>query len=495
MADVWQLINHNEDIVRNDAVADCTCIPNMTKSPSEQNQCVVMMIKTMKIIGLVLVLALALPSAAWADRKYASIVVDARSGKVLEATNAEALRHPASLTKIMTLYLTFKALRQGTLRINQALPVSDYAASMAPSKLGLVPGTTIRVRDAILGLVTLSANDAAVVLAEAIGGSESNFARLMTAQARDLGMSKTVYRNASGLPNDGQITTARDMVILGRAIYFNFPEYYRFFSTPSFTYLGRNHKNHNHLMERYSGMDGIKTGFIRASGFNLVASAVHGKTRLIAAIFGGTSARERDREMAVLLDATFAKAARLGIGQSSATPVAQATAPEPEIAQGDSADDDEAMPEKSPAAPVPAPPQAAQTSAATAQPPVPAPPVASPTPASPPTAPPSPVVPPAAVSTTQTAAPPAPIAEKELSDWTVQIGAYVLQASAEQALKKTSLRLLKGVKVRAQIVPVTTAGKKIFRAQFIVPSERDAQKICRGLGRAKASCQITPPRH
>ena len=177
-----------------------------------------------KALIVIFIILQTLSLTARAEEKFASIVVDASSGTVIQATAAEKLRYPASLTKIMTLYMTFKALRQGSLRINQALPVSEYAASMPPSKLGLRPYTSIRVRDAIFGLVTESANDAAVVLAEALAGSEGNFAYKMTEQARKLGMKRTVFRNASGLPNDDQMTTARDMAILARAVYFNFPE-------------------------------------------------------------------------------------------------------------------------------------------------------------------------------------------------------------------------------------------------------------------------------
>lgn len=237
---------------------------------------------------------------------YADIVINAESGEILHATDPDHLRHPASLTKMMTLYLTFQALEAGRVGLNQYLPVSANAAEQSPSKLGLRPGSRIRLEDAILGVVTESANDAAVVLAEWLGGSEEGFAEMMTRQAHALGMTKTHFNNPSGLPDDGQVTTAHDMAVLGHALIYHFPQFYRYFSTDSFTYAGAYHHNHNHLMDRYDGMDGIKTGYIRASGFNLVASAKRGSVRLIGVVFGGHSTLERDNRMAQLLDQAFA---------------------------------------------------------------------------------------------------------------------------------------------------------------------------------------------
>jgi len=237
---------------------------------------------------------------------YADIVIDAETGQIIHETDSENLRHPASLTKMMTLYLAFQALDSGRLDLDHYLYVSSNAAYQAPSKLGLRVGQRIRVEDAILGVVTESANDAAVVLAEGMGGTESAFADIMTQQARALGMSKTRFRNASGLPDPYQVTTARDMAILGAALINHYPEYYPYFSREGFRYAGGYYRNHNHLMNRYDGMDGIKTGYIRSSGFNLVSSVKRGDTRLVAAIFGGRSATKRDNQMAGLLDQCFA---------------------------------------------------------------------------------------------------------------------------------------------------------------------------------------------
>jgi D-alanyl-D-alanine carboxypeptidase len=232
---------------------------------------------------------------------YAAIVVDANSGNVLHASNPDALRHPASLTKIMTLYLLFERLEAGKLKLDTPLKVSEHAEDQAPTKLGLEDGETIRVEDAIKGMVTRSANDAAVVVAEALAESEEEFARLMTRKAHALGMSKTVYKNASGLPNDAQVTTARDQAILGRAIQERFPTYYKYFQTKSFVFRGHTIGNHNRLLGRVDGVDGIKTGFTNASGFNLVTSLRRDKRHVVAVVLGGSSAGSRDSRMRELL--------------------------------------------------------------------------------------------------------------------------------------------------------------------------------------------------
>ncbi|MEO8319696.1 MAG: D-alanyl-D-alanine carboxypeptidase family protein, partial [Bradyrhizobium sp.] len=202
--------------------------------------------------------------------QFSSIIVDGNSGAVLTSNNPDGSRHPASLTKIMTLYLLFERLDANKMKLDTEMEVSAHASEQAPTKLGLRPGQTIKVEDAIKGLVTRSANDAAVVIAEAIGGDEDDFAKMMTRKARALGMSKTIYRNASGLPNDEQVTTARDQATLGRAIQDRFPRYYRYFSTSVFNYHGQAIRNHNRLLGNVEGVDGIKTGYTRASGFNLV---------------------------------------------------------------------------------------------------------------------------------------------------------------------------------------------------------------------------------
>jgi len=239
---------------------------------------------------------------------FASIIVDANTGATLTATNPDALRHPASLTKIMTLYMLFERLEQGKLQLDSEMEVSEHASSQAPTKLGLRPGQSLRVEDAIKGLVTRSANDAAVVIAETVGGSETDFAKMMTRKARALGMSRTVYRNASGLPNDDQVTTARDQSILGRAIQDRFPRYYRYFATASFNYRGNSIRNHNRLLGNVEGVDGIKTGYTRASGFNLVTSMHRGNRFLVGVVLGGRSGGSRDAIMRNLLAENLEKA-------------------------------------------------------------------------------------------------------------------------------------------------------------------------------------------
>jgi len=239
---------------------------------------------------------------------FSSIIVDGNSGATLSANNPDASRHPASLTKIMTLYLLFERLEAGKLKLDSEMEVSEHASDQAPTKLDLRPGQTIRVEDAIKGLVTRSANDAAVVIAEAIAGDEGDFARLMTRKARALGMSKTTYRNASGLPDDEQVTTARDQSTLGRAIQDRFPRYYRYFSTTAFNYRGHSIRNHNRLLGNVEGVDGIKTGYTRASGFNLVTSMRRGNRHLVGVVLGGRSGGSRDAIMRNLLAENLEKA-------------------------------------------------------------------------------------------------------------------------------------------------------------------------------------------
>ncbi|MBY0613236.1 MAG: D-alanyl-D-alanine carboxypeptidase [Beijerinckiaceae bacterium] len=233
---------------------------------------------------------------------YAEIVYDVNAGKVLSAVNPDAPRHPASITKVMTLYLLFEQLERGKIALDTELEVSAHAAAQAPSKLGLRPGSTIEVEDAIKAIVTKSANDVAVTIGENIAGSEGAFAELMTRKARAIGMKNTLFRNASGLPDAEQVTTARDLATLGRAIQDRFPKYYRYFSTRSFAFRGYSIGNHNRLLGRVEGVDGIKTGYTRASGFNLLTSAKLDGHHVIAVVLGGRSGRERDNKVAALIE-------------------------------------------------------------------------------------------------------------------------------------------------------------------------------------------------
>jgi D-alanyl-D-alanine carboxypeptidase len=255
--------------------------------------------------GLTCLVAATTAHAQIGSARYSSIIVDATSGDVLEEVNADQPRHPASLTKMMTLYLTFEALRDRRISLEQPVPVSPHAASMEPSKLGLLPGTRLRVEEAILGLVTKSANDAASALGELLGGSEDRFGQMMTLRARALGMGHSTFFNASGLPNPDQWTTARDLAILSRRLINDFPGYYRYFSTPSFAWHRQVIFNHDNMLRTYPGADGLKTGYTEASGHNLVTSAVRGGVRLVGVVLGASSNGERDIHMASLLDHGF----------------------------------------------------------------------------------------------------------------------------------------------------------------------------------------------
>jgi D-alanyl-D-alanine carboxypeptidase len=266
--------------------------------------------------------------------RYAAIVLEARSGNVLMAANADETRHPASLTKMMTLYMVFDALREGRLNLDSRVPFSDWAAGRPPSKLGIPAGSSISVEQAILALVTRSANDVAAAVGERIGGSEERFAQMMTLRARSLGMSRTTFRNASGLPDLEQVTTARDMATLGRRLFQDFPERYHYFGVTQVRMAGQNIRNHNRMLDSYEGVDGIKTGFINASGFNIVTSASRGGQRIVGAVFGGSSWYERDQHMASLLDrsfeqlgvATAARPAPVLVRSVQAAPVSRAQA-------------------------------------------------------------------------------------------------------------------------------------------------------------------------
>lgn len=259
--------------------------------------------------GLIALAILATATAPAAAKKrssynppYADIVVDANTGDVLRSRNADSERFPASLTKIMTLYLLFERLETGRFTLDSEFAVSAHAAAQAPSKLGLKPGQTISVEDAIKALVTKSANDVAAVVGEAIAGSEEEFGKLMTRKARALGMTRTVYKNASGLPDEDQVTTARDQALLAMAIQDRFPKYYDYFSTSSFTWRGRKFRNHNRLLGRVKGVDGIKTGYTRASGFNLTTAVHRGDRHIVAVVLGGKSSRWRDARMRELIE-------------------------------------------------------------------------------------------------------------------------------------------------------------------------------------------------
>ncbi|MBV8060603.1 MAG: D-alanyl-D-alanine carboxypeptidase [Alphaproteobacteria bacterium] len=421
---------------------------------------------------------------------YADLVINAETGEVLHATAADSIRHPASLTKMMTLYITFQALDAGRLGLNQYLPVSENAAEQAPSKLGLRPGQRIRVEDAILGLVTESANDAAVVLAEWMGGSEEGFGAMMTRQAHALGMMHTHFNNPSGLPDPGQVTTAHDMALLGHALVYHFPHYYPYFDHDSFTYAGIAHHNHNHLKERYDGMDGIKTGYIRASGFNLVASAKRGNLRLIGVVFGGKSAIARDNHMAQLLDDAFERA-------HEEQRTGRVMAVRQDEAQGDNNDSEEEESTIKVGSAIRLPPRA-DAVFVTARPPVkptPTPAVATVQAANDNTAAPTPVIVGATAPATHggsmavSAAPPA-----DSTRYAIQIGAYSDVDVGRQSLANTinGMPQLLGT-ARPELQKMSNGKATIYRARILDLDAQTAQTVCTDLTSKGQACLVLSP--
>ncbi len=261
-------------------------------------------------LAALIVFAVTGTNAASANPKYAGIVIDAKTGKTLYSSSADRLRYPASLTKMMTMYMMFEALESGKLKKNTRIRMSKYAASRPPSKIGIRAGRSIAAEHAILALATKSANDVATAVAEHLGGSESNFGRMMTSKARELGMSKTTFKNASGLTAKGQLTTARDMARLGIALREHYPQYYHYFSRRNFKYGKANYRNHNRLLGAVRGVDGIKTGYTRASGFNLVSSVEDNRRSIVAVVMGGKSGKSRNAQMRKLISRYLPKASK-----------------------------------------------------------------------------------------------------------------------------------------------------------------------------------------
>jgi D-alanyl-D-alanine carboxypeptidase len=365
--------------------------------------------------------------------RVASIVVDFETGRVLHAINPDTRNYPASLTKMMTLYVAFDALKKGKLKMSQRLPISARAAAARPSKLGLRRGSTITVHDAILAMLTKSANDAAVVMAEAIGGTEYKFSRMMTQKAREIGMKKSNFRNASGLPNRRQLSTARDMATLAKRLLTDFPEYYDLFSTPEFEFNGRHYRNHNALLDSYPGVDGMKTGYTRASGYNLVASAQRNGHRVIGVVFGGRSSGARNARMRNLLDAAFAKLEMPDTGKPVIAKVAGSVGGTSiVVARNDAL--------RKPAIP-------------TAQ----------------------------------------DFATK--SGWGIQVGAFKNDTPARNAAEKAAKQLRRNVRNTAQVVVVAVrqGDETIYRARLLGLSRNTANEACRRLQSRKLSCVPVPP--
>jgi D-alanyl-D-alanine carboxypeptidase len=419
---------------------------------------------------LLLAAASSTPAAA---RQEASILVDYRSGDVLAARNADESVIPASLTKMMTLYLTFRAVTAGQLDLSSRIKVSSRAAGMPPTKLGLRAGDTIRVEDAILGLVTRSANDAATVLAEALGGSEDRFAMAMTRAARKLGMTRTVFRNASGLPDGEQRSTARDLAHLASRLIKDYPGYYRYFSSGGFSYRGRYHSNHNRLLAVYPGMDGLKTGYTRASGFNLAASAVRDGRRLVAVVVGGRSAGTRDAIMVELLDRGFDRAPQRPAGEAlvarqepqSAKP--SAGQPEVVVASLDTTASDATV-----VVPSVRPKRMAKPTTAKA---------ASKRSGKP------------AKKTTKAATKTKAVAKAAASGgaYGVQVGAFRAAPQARAAMKQAMKRapdLLRGT--FASVGTLQVRNRPLFKATLVGLSRNDAEQACKRLKKQKQDCMV-----
>jgi len=466
--------------------------------------------------------------------EYAALVVDGHTGKTLHSRNADKRRFPASLTKMMTLYLVFEDIKAKRISLDTRLVVSKHAASRPPSKLGLKPGTTIRVRHAILALVTKSANDVATVVAENLAGSEKRFARRMTRTARNLGMSRTTFRNASGLPDKRQVTTARDMATLARALRSNFPKQFSYFKTRHFKYRGRIYRNHNRLLGKFAGTDGIKTGYTRASGFNLVSSVRRNGKYVVGVVIGERSGRKRNRKMVALLKRFIPRAVarkdlprRRQIAAAKAPVAANAAAPRvltnpvplPKPASV-----------SAPAMPLPRPVEPPRALAKTAQPP--AAPAGKPTvivsPASdlpgrkigpvalrPSVEPryeqdlrplerpqimasiaPQPLAAPEFDETEEvTAAVQAPFEKIRQDSWAIQIGAYSTQSAAEERLAEataTGVRAIKGKKAVA--VQAEDTARPIYRARIAGFENRKlAHNACRALKRRAFRCYALAP--
>jgi D-alanyl-D-alanine carboxypeptidase len=439
----------------------------------------------------------ALPGAAAA--RYASIVIDASTGDVLHDINADTRNYPASLTKMMTLYLAFEALDKGRLHRKQKLMVSRRAARMPASRLGLRRGTTISVEDAILALVTKSANDAAVVIAEALAGSESKFARRMTRKAAALGMTRTSFRNASGLHNRRQLSTARDMATLAQALIRNFPRYYIYFSTATFRYKGRTYRNHNGLLKTYSGTDGVKTGYTRASGYNLAVSTIRNGRRLIAVVFGGKSAKSRDRHIARLLDKGFAMPVVVRGAPSDTPPAKTATlmyaeaappAPPPRKPERLALADDE--PRVRPARPKPKRLQVVQGSPVSLLPPDMEPAAGSAEPAGS-AAPPKRTGRATSRKQAAKAARARSLAEKSI--WGVQVGAFYSLSPAREAAQEAAERLPEVLAGTQVVIPqVQSERGRLYRARLMGLSETKARKACLRLRSLEIDCLVVRAR-
>lgn len=460
------------------------------------------------------------PVGATDPSKDAALIIDGETGKVLYERNAEALRHPASLTKMMTLYLLFDALHKGQMTMATPLKVSRHASVQAPTKLYLKPGETIPVEKAIEAIVVRSANDVAVTIAENLGGTEAHFAELMNAEAQKMGMTHTFYHNASGLPDPKQITTAEDLGLLARHLAYDFPQYFHYFSIEGFTYQGKYYKTHDNLIGYYNGADGIKTGYTGASGFNLVSSVVRDRMHLIGVVMGGRTAHRRDNEMMHLLDTAFAEVsknptlvARADIpwqhvndgaaanpvvagfdllphaAPAAGTAALAALEPRPNDSQAfadEDAAEDAADPDAEGSGDIGGPPDAIVT-------PKPAPQAATPMPAQ--TAASKPAPAPVKLASLGLApkpksAVPAEITTPGARAWTVQIGAFANKTLAQSQLASYAEKSMDVLGQAERIVVPFTGidGKTFYRARFGMFVEREAREVCARLTERGQTC-------
>ncbi len=425
-------------------------------------------------------------SQVWAtNSRSASIVTDANTGKVLHESNADASRYPASLTKMMTLYMLFEAIERGKMNLNTRMPVSVHAASMPQTNIGLRAGETLSVRDAISALIVRSANDAAAVVAEALGNTESNFGNMMTQKARQLGMTATTFRNASGLPNGAQKTTARDMARLSSRLMKDFPQHYHYFSTPSFRYKGTTYNSHNRMVRNTQGVDGLKTGFIRASGFNIATSAKRNNRRVIVVVMGGNTAAARDQQVAQLLNRSFGQAVataaqtpKTSNRNQNAGKVVVAKAPIP-VAKPTTTVLARANPDPDPAAilrgempPLPSLPPSNRSASVAGY-----------------VTPASFVVPAATPARTVTGAAPKVTQSVSLAhhdSWAVQIGSYH-EPDRAHAQARAATRWVTG---EVAIVEVEISNRTVYRARLVGFQKKQAHTVCQNLSRQGMDCLV-----
>jgi len=437
--------------------------------------------RTLAVFSILLTLSLtaapaATPVVAQENLRYAAIVIDAESGEVMFARHADARRYPASITKVMTLYLVFEALEQGKIKLDDVIRVSPHAAGQPPSKLGLAAGQTITVEDAILATAIRSANDMAVALAEHVAGSHTRFAAMMTLKAEELGMTQTRYANANGLPDSRQLTSARDLAVLCRALLRDFPQHYRFFGVNSWFYGGREYRNTNGLLNSGQGYDGIKTGFTNASGYNLAASAVRDGRRIITIVLGGRSTATRNEHVAELMSTGFEVAARrrggerIEVAQTFFEQRGFGIGPEPAeggvlyaALPGDAAAGSRAEPEDSDVRLVSAPaPRSDRTAELNRQ----------------------PTPPPAA----QRRAPARPAAAE--GRWSVQVGAFRDETVARDWLDEVNRRFrsqFSGAERRVM------SASGWWRSRFTGMTEEAARAACEALSARNVTCQVVRP--